>query len=79
MVMVDAFDEVQKGHCSILLSNRDCGWVCSSVGKASDRHAVNAGSIARCGKGFFSKRKNFNTDSLTVSSPLPPPPPRKAQ
>ena len=26
---------------------------CSSVGRASDRHAADAGSIPRCGKGFF--------------------------
>ena len=28
---------------------------CSSVGRASDRHAAGAGSILRCGKGFFSQ------------------------
>ena len=28
------------------------GWECSSVGRASDRHAAHAGSIHRCGKGF---------------------------
>ena len=32
---------------------------CSSVGRASDRHAADAGSISRCGKGFFSPRVNF--------------------
>ena len=26
---------------------------CSSVGRTSDRHAADAGSIPRCGKGFF--------------------------
>ena len=30
---------------------------CSSVGRASDRHAADAGSIPRCGKGFFSHRQ----------------------
>ena len=30
------------------------GGGCSSVGRASDRHAADAGSIPRCGKGFFS-------------------------
>ena len=30
-------------------------WGCSSVGKALDRHAADAGSIPRCGKGFFSR------------------------
>ena len=28
---------------------------CSSGGKASDRYAAEAGSIPRCGKGFFSQ------------------------
>ena len=32
------------------------GWGCSSVGRASDRHVADAGSIPRCGKGFFSRR-----------------------
>ena len=31
------------------------GWGCSSVGRASDRHAADAGSIPRCGKRFFSQ------------------------
>ena len=30
------------------------GWGCSSVGKVSDRHAADAGSISQCGEGFFS-------------------------
>ena len=30
------------------------GWGCSSVATASDRHAADAGSSPRCGKGFFS-------------------------
>ena len=29
-------------------------WGCSSVGRASDWHAADAGSIPQCGKGFFS-------------------------
>ena len=42
-----------------------CGWEtqmelgCSSVGRASDRHAADAGSIPRCGKIFFFPRVNF--------------------
>ena len=32
-----------------------CHWGCSSVDRASDRHAADAGSIPRCGKGFFSR------------------------
>ena len=31
------------------------GLGCSSVGRASDRLAADAGSIPRCGKGFFSQ------------------------
>ena len=30
-------------------------WRCSSVGRAWDGHVVDAGSIPRCGKGFFSQ------------------------
>ena len=30
---------------------------CSSVGRASDRHAAEAGSISRCGEGVFSQRQ----------------------
>ena len=37
------------------------GWGYSSVGRASDWHAADAGSITRCGKSTFS------ADSLTVS------------
>ena len=31
------------------------GWGYSSVGRSSNRHAADAGSIPRCGKGFFSQ------------------------
>ena len=31
-------------------------WGCSSVGRASDRHAADAGSIPRCGKGLFKNK-----------------------
>ena len=34
------------------------GWGCSSVGRSSDRHAADAGSIPRYGK-EFSPRVNF--------------------
>ena len=34
-------------------------WGCSSVDRASDRHAAEAGSIPRCGKGFFFPGVNF--------------------
>ena len=30
-------------------------WGCSSVGRASNRHTADTGSIPRCGKGFFSQ------------------------
>ena len=33
------------------------GWGCSSVGRASDRHAADAGSIPQCCRGFFSQRQ----------------------
>ena len=35
------------------------GWGCISAGRAPHRHAAEAGSIPRCGKGFFSSRVNF--------------------
>ena len=37
-------------HCELIID-----LACSSVGRASDRHAVDASSIPRCGKGFFSE------------------------
>ena len=40
---------------------------CSSVGRASDRHVTDTGSIPRCGKGFFLPESTFSADSLTVS------------
>ena len=42
------------------------GWGCSAVGRASDRHAAEAGSIPRCGKGFFSPSQ-LSVQTLTVS------------
>ena len=41
---------------------------CSSVGRASDRHDVEPGSIPWCGKGFFVPESTFSADSLTVSA-----------
>ena len=38
-----------------ILIRKRLGWGCSSVGRASDRWAADAGSIPRCGKGFFSQ------------------------
>ena len=32
---------------------KGCGWECSAVGRAFDRHAADTGSIPRCGEGFF--------------------------
>ena len=43
------------------------GWGCSSVDRASDRHAADAGSISRCGIGTFLLESSFSADSLTVS------------
>ena len=38
------------------VSQQECtGWGCSSVGRTSDRYAAEAGSIPRCGEGFFSQ------------------------
>ena len=42
------------------------GWGCSSVGKASDQHAADAGSIPRCGEVFFSQSQ-ISVQTLTVS------------
>ena len=43
-------------NCSTYNLKRSCsGWGCSLVGRASGRHAADAGSIPRCGKGFFSQ------------------------
>ena len=44
----------------------DVGWGCSSV-VPSDRHTADAGSILRCGKGFFSQSQLSVRDPLTVS------------
>ena len=35
------------------------GWGCSSVGRVSDWHAAEAGSIPQCSKGFFSQSQLF--------------------
>ena len=43
---------------SMLSSVLSFWWGCSSLGKTRDWHAADAGSIARCGKGF-SPRVNF--------------------
>ena len=44
------------------------GWGCSSVGRASDRHTAQAGSIPLCGKEFFLPEPTFSANSLTVSA-----------
>ena len=49
----------------------DGGWGCSSVTRASDRHTSGAGSIPRCGKGFFSPELTISADSLTCVRTLP--------
>ena len=43
------------------------GWGCSSVGRASDRHVADAGSIPRCGKRIFSQSQTFSADCFKVS------------
>ena len=40
---------------------------CGSVGRASDRNVADAGSIPRCGEGFFLPESAFSADSLTLS------------
>ena len=46
---------------------------CCSVGRVSDRHVAEAGSIPRGGKGFFSQSQ-LSAQTLTVSvAPQPPP------
>ena len=46
------------------------GWGCSTVVRASDRHAADAGSIPWCGKGFFSQsRLSVQTLSRCPYSP----------
>ena len=48
----------------------DMDWGCSSVGRASDRHIADTGSIPRCGKGFFSLPESiFSADSFGVCTP----------
>ena len=43
------------------------GWGCNSVGRASDRHAADAGSIPRCGKEFVSQSQLSVQTLLRVS------------
>ena len=54
----------RRFNCFPQLIQKLRGRGCSSVGRASDRHADDAGSIPRCGKGFFSQ-STFSADSLT--------------
>ena len=44
---------------------------CSSVGRASDRHPADAGSIPRCGQGFFF-RSQLSAQTLLRVSVHPP-------
>ena len=43
------------------------GLGCSSVGRASDRHAADTGSISGAARDFFFAQSTFCTDSLTLS------------
>ena len=47
--------------------HRMLGWGCSSVIRAADWRAADAGSIPRSGLGFFLPESTFSADSLTVS------------
>ena len=42
-------------HIRVLCDLESMGRGCSSVGRGSNRHAAEAGSTPRCGKGFFSQ------------------------
>ena len=52
--------------CVVLLVKNRVGDVGQLV-KTSDRHAADAGSIPRCGKGFFSQRQLSVQTLLRVS------------
>ena len=43
------------------------GWDVARLVRASDRHAAEAGSIPRCGKGFFFPKSTFSADFLKAS------------
>ena len=78
----DRFDIDANGETEWVHSWRKGGGVKSWGGdvaplvRASDRHPADAGSIPRCGRGFFSQGSTFSADFLTcVRAPPPPPPP----
>ena len=50
----------------VSLRGRLIGWVVPQLVRASDRHAADAGSIPRCGKGFFSQGQ-LSVQTFTVS------------
>ena len=50
---VSLFSERPSYFGSCRACYRGWSWGCSSVGRASERHAAGTGSIPRCGKGFF--------------------------
>ena len=56
-------------HANKLLTDLSpfSGWGCSSAGRASDRHAAEAGSILRCGEEFFSQSQLSVQTLLRVS------------
>ena len=45
-------------------------WGCSSIGRASDRHVAEAGSISWCGEDFFSRTQLSVQTLLLVRTPL---------
>ena len=54
----------------LYFAGRHRKWGCGSVGRASDRHAADAGSIPRCGKGFSSNSQlSVKTFTCVRTSP----------
>ena len=64
MTIASDDDGEDDGH-----ARQDYGRGCSSVGRASDRHVADAGSIPRCGKGFFSQSQLSVQTLLHVRTP----------
>ena len=56
-------DLAHSAHCKCNSEE----WGCSSVGRTSDRHVADAGSIPRCRKGFFSQSQLSAQTLLRVS------------
>ena len=65
-VLFENQTSAQSKH-NITISKLTAGRGCSSVGRASNRHAAEVGSIPRCGKGFFSQSQLSVQTLLRVS------------